>query len=95
MFIVLLTFSENRSKAPDYMQGHKDWIQRGFDDDIFLAVGSLKPNKGGGILVHNTSLDDLQQRVSEDPFVAGKIVDAEILEMAPNRVDERLDFLLN
>jgi uncharacterized protein YciI len=94
VFVVLLRFSNNKAKAGQFMSGHNEWIKRGFDDGVFLLVGSLRPNLGGGILAHNTSLPDLQQRVDADPFVAEKIVSAEILEIAPSRADERLnDFL--
>ncbi len=71
------------------------WIKRGFDGGVFLMVGSLQPNSGGGIVAHNTSLADLQGRVNGDPFVAENVVTAEILEIEPSRVDERLKFLLD
>ncbi len=94
MFIVLLKFAGNRDQAGQFMEGHKVWLQRGFDDGVFVLAGSLQPNLGGGIVAHNTSLPDLQSRVAEDPFVAERVVDAEIIEMAPARADERLNFLL-
>jgi uncharacterized protein YciI len=94
MFIVLLKFSSNKGQASQFMEGHKEWIKRGFDDGVFLLVGSLPPNSGGGIVAHGTSLSDLQSRVSADPFVAENIVSAEILEIAPSRADERLKFLI-
>ena len=94
MFIVLLKFSDNKSKASQFMEGHKEWIKRGFDDGVFLLVGSLQPNLGGGIVAHNTSLSDLQSRVNTDPFVAEKVVKAEILEITPSKADARLNFLL-
>lgn len=77
------------------MEGHKEWIKRGFDEGVFLLAGSLKPGSGGGILAHSTSLSDLQSRVKDDPFVAEDVVSAEILEIAPSRADERLEFLLD
>jgi uncharacterized protein YciI len=95
MFIVLLKFSSNKGQAAQFMEGHKEWIKRGFDDGIFLLVGSLQPNLGGGIVAHNTSLPDLQSRVNDDPFVAENVVSAEILRIAPSRTDERLKFLLD
>lgn len=94
MFIVLLKLSGNRGQASQFMEGHKEWIKRGFDDGVFLLVGSLQPNLGGGIVAHNTTLSDLQRRVNDDPFVAENVVSAEILEIAPSRTDERLNFLL-
>jgi uncharacterized protein YciI len=94
MFIVLLKFSNNKAQAGQFMEGHKQWIQRGFDDGVFLMTGSLQPNSGGGIVAHNTSLAELQNRVNDDPFVAEKVVSAEILEITPAKADERLKFLL-
>ena len=94
MFIILLKFSDNKAQASQFMAGHKDWIQRGFDDGIFLLTGSLQPNSGGAVVAHNTSLPDLQNRVNDDPFVAENIVSAEILEISPAKSDERLEFLL-
>jgi uncharacterized protein YciI len=94
MFIVLLTFSDNKGSAGQFMDGHKEWLKRGFDDGVFVLSGSLQPSRGGGIVAHNTSLSDLQGRVSNDPFVAEKVVTAEIHEITPSRADERLQFLL-
>jgi uncharacterized protein YciI len=93
MFIVLLRFSGNKGDASRFTEGHKDWLSKGFEEGVFLLAGSLQPNLGGGIIAHNTSLSDLQSRVKEDPFVAHKVVTAEILEIAPTRADERLQFL--
>ena len=95
MFIVLLKFSADKSKAGQLMQGHNDWLKRGFDDGVFMLSGSLRPNLGGGILAHNTSLSALEARVADDPFVAHGIVSAEILEFAPSKADERLTFLIS
>ncbi|PPR73280.1 MAG: hypothetical protein CFH03_00926 [Alphaproteobacteria bacterium MarineAlpha3_Bin2] len=41
MFIVFLTFSDNKANAGQFMEGHKEWITRGFDDGVFLLAGSL------------------------------------------------------
>ena len=95
MFIVLLKFSANKDQAYRLMDRHKEWIKRGFDDGVFLLAGSLQPELGGGIVAHNTSLPALQSRVNDDPFVAGNVVRADILEVTPSKTDERLKFLLD
>lgn len=92
MFIVLLRFT-NKDLAPRFMAGHKDWLQRGFDDGVFLVSGSLAPGAGGGIVAHEVSAAELQARVNDDPFVAGGVVSAEIVELTPSKVDPRLAFL--
>ena len=94
MFVILLKFSDNKDRAGAFMDGHKAWLKRGFDEEVFLVAGSLEPGLGGGIVAHNASLADLQSRVNDDPFVAENVVTAEIHEIAPARADERLAFLL-
>lgn len=93
MFVVLLKFSDNKSRASDFMQGHNEWIKRGIDDRKFVLVGTIKPSAGGAILAIDSSLAALQARVNADPFVAENIVRAEILEISPGKWDERLSFL--
>jgi uncharacterized protein YciI len=94
MFVVLLKFSDHKSKAPEFMEAHVAWIKRGFADGVFLLSGSIQPGAGGAVLAHNISLADLQDRVSDDPFVVNSVVSAEIIEITPGQADERLDFLL-
>ena len=51
MFIIQLRFSDNKSQAKDFMEGHKKWLQLGFGKGIFVLSGSLQPNAGGGKLL--------------------------------------------
>lgn len=95
MFIILLKFSDNKNQAGAFMEGHNQWIRRGFEDGVFLLVGSLQPGLGGSIIAHGESRGELEKRVKEDPFVAENIVFAEILEIEPKKADERLSFLLD
>jgi uncharacterized protein YciI len=95
MFIVQLKFSSNKASAPQHMKAHKAWLARGFDDGVFLLAGSIEPGLGGAIIAHKILLSELQARVKEDPFVAGNVVTAEIIEIEPSRADERLQFLLD
>ncbi|MEV0902553.1 hypothetical protein [Actinoplanes sp. NPDC049802] len=94
MFIVLLRFAENRAAAAEHMPAHQQWIKLGLTDQVFLLVGGIQPGLGGAVLAHNTSRQQLEQRVAEDPFVVHRVVDAEILQIAPGMADPRLGFLL-
>ena len=94
MFVVLLKFSNNKSRAVEFMEGHNRWIKQGFEDGVFVLVGSLEPKTGGGIVAHGVSLEKLKRRVDADPFVVNDVVCAEIIEIAPSKIDERLKFML-
>lgn len=94
MFVVMLKFAD-RSKAPALMEGHNAWLREGFDAGVFLLAGGIRPQEGGAVIAHGVSRDELAERVGNDPFVAEGVVDAQIIEIAPGRVDERLAFLAN
>jgi uncharacterized protein YciI len=93
MFVVTLTFAENRNRAGELMEGHKAWIAEGFEKGLFLMVGSLQPNRGGCLFVHGADRETVEAFVALDPFVAEAVVTAEILEVTPARLDDRLTFL--
>lgn len=94
MFCVFLKFSSNKGQASRHMAEHMRWIERGFEDGVFLVTGSLSGNQGGTVLAYNTTREALENRVALDAFVAQDVVKAEIVEMVPGRVDERLQFLV-
>lgn len=95
MFVVLLRFAGNRDRAGQFMDGHKAWLKRGFDEGLFLMAGSLQPDGGGGIVAHGISRAGLKALVDQDPFVSAGVVRAEIVEIAPARADQRLAFLMD
>lgn len=95
MYIIFLEFTEKRDKAKEYMQGHKAWLESGFQQGWFVLTGSLKGSMGGGILAHSASLDRLSRFVNEDPFVRAGIVAPKIIELDAFKVDERLKFLID
>ncbi|WP_455218087.1 YciI family protein [Kaarinaea lacus] len=94
MFFILLKFAENKERAGEYMDGHNAWLKRGFDEGVFLVAGSLQSGIGGGIVAHNATLEEIQDRINEDPFVAEKVVKPVVHEVSPAKVDERLQFLV-
>lgn len=94
MFFVLLKYTKKKNKADPFAEGHMKWVKKGLDDGVFLLVGSIKPGIGGAILAHGITLSALKKRVGADPFVAEKIVTAEILEIDPVMAEKRLKFLV-
>ncbi|NIM40279.1 MAG: hypothetical protein GTN84_03505 [Hydrogenophaga sp.] len=93
MHLVLLRFGPHRDRAAQHLAGHKAWLQRGFDDGVFVLAGSLGDAQGGAVLAHRESIGDLRERLAQDPFVAEAVVQAEIVAIEASRVDERLSFL--
>jgi len=95
VFIVLLKMTGSKERAAECMAEHKAWLQKGFDDGVFLASGNLTGQPGGGIVVHGLDEAEVQQRLSQDPFVLHSIVTVQVIEITPSKTDPRLAFLLN
>ena len=94
MFIVFLKFSANKRQPADLMARHNEWIKRGLADGVFLLVGSLQPGLGGAIVAHQTTREELEIRLQDDPFVAQDVVTVELFEVSPAKSDPRLAFLV-
>lgn len=94
MFIIFLKFAENKGKAGEFMEAHKAWIAQGFENGVFMLVGSLQPGLGGAILANGISKTELEGRLAEDPFVDEGIVTVEINELQPARANDAFSFLL-
>ena len=92
MYIVILRLTDP-GQARELMQEHNAWIQRGFDDGVFLLVGGLQGEPGGAILAHAETLADLELRVRADPLVDRQVAEPTILSVTPNETDARLAFL--
>ncbi|WP_040617311.1 YciI family protein [Roseibium sp. TrichSKD4] len=93
MLIAYLTFGKNREKAPQLMEAHKAWIAKGFAENGFVMVGSLKDGGGGAVLANDITRDAFEAYLQQDPFVIEEIVETEVREITPARTDERLAFL--
>jgi len=93
VFVITLKFSSNRGAASTFMEGHKEWIQRGLRDGVFLLAGSLQGNSGGIVFAHNASRAQIDERVAADPFVAARVVEAEVVEVRPSVLAAPLQFL--
>lgn len=94
MYIILLRLTAEKERAAAHLQGHKQWIQEGISEGVFLLTGSLTGGQGGVVLAHNEEPNTLKARVQRDPFVAEGVVTAEVIELEPAVVDKRLRFLM-
>ncbi|WP_342117323.1 YciI family protein [Pseudoduganella sp. OTU4001] len=93
MFVVSLKITGSKDLLAPHLPAHKEWLQAGFDDGIFLAAGNLQGHPGGGILVRGIDEAALQERLAQDPFVANALVDVSVIGFTPAKTDSRLEFL--
>jgi uncharacterized protein YciI len=92
MYLVLLRLADG-SRVPEHLDAHKRWLQRGFDDNVFLLTGGIPQQGGGAIIAAGLSPEELSERLAEDPFVVHGVVAPEVVELETTMSDPRLAFL--
>lgn len=93
MFVVSLKFKVDRSEVAALMPAHGQWLQRGFDEGVFVLSGGIAPAVGGMIFAHQLTRDELLRRLDEDPLIIEDKVSVDISEIKISKIDERLRFL--
>ena len=92
MYIVLLRLADG-DKVSNHLAGHRDWLQRGFDDGVFFLTGAIRSDGGGAILATGLSMDALTCRLAADPFVAEGVVTPEVIPIEVTMRDPRITVL--
>lgn len=93
MYITFLKFSDNKASAPDFMSGHNEWLAKGFDDGVFVTMGTLNPAAGGVIFAKGEDRAAYDARIASDPFVVEGVVIPETHEVEARRTIAGLEWL--
>jgi len=93
MFVIVIRYKVPLSQIDSALADHRGWLDKGFNDGVFILAGPQNPRTGGVIMAHNTTREDLLTRLSEDPFNRLGLSDFEIIDVAARKTDPRLEFL--
>lgn len=94
MFIVILRYTAPVAELDKVVEAHREWVGKGFADGVFLLSGPQNPRTGGAILAHGLTREELDTRLTGDPFNKGRLATYEVIELAARAADPRLEFLL-
>ena len=92
MFIVSLTYVKKLSDVEAHLPDHVAYLERYYEQGIFLMSGRKEPRVGGVIVMQADSRKQVEGIISEDPFnvdvnvaVPSTIADYEIIEFTPTK----------
>lgn len=95
MFILSLTYKVPVSEADQHLEAHIRFVEKYYDEGIFLLSGKKVPRTGGVILVRCESREKLESIIQEDPFFKNGISDFEITEFHATKAGKGLEILLD
>ena len=91
MFIVSLTYVKELSDVEAHLPDHVAYLERYYEQGIFLMSGRKEPRVGGVIVMQADSRKQVEGIISEDPFNQAGIADYEIIEFIPTKTAPALD----
>ena len=91
MFIVSLTYVKKLSDVEAPLPDHVAYLERYYEQGIFLMSGRKEPRVGGVIVMQADSRKKVEGIISEDPFNQAGIADYEIIEFIPTKTAPALE----
>ncbi|WP_011582046.1 MULTISPECIES: YciI family protein [Chelativorans] len=92
MFIVSLEYVVPIEEIEPHVSGHMQWLQKCYEEGIFLASGRKVPRTGGVILARG-SRAALQECLMQDPFAIHELARYEITEFVASQTVPGLEGL--
>jgi uncharacterized protein YciI len=88
MFVVLLHYIQPLSMIEQFMQQHREFLDRNYRAGHFLVSGPQVPRIGGVILTRNLDRLQLDAVLAEDPFYRERLARYEVIEFNPSKFAE-------
>lgn len=79
IYVVVLTYVRPLEEIDEQIPAHVEWLKRGYADGVFIASGRRIPRTGGVILAKSDNLEQLQARLSQDPFQQYGLASADVI----------------
>ena len=94
MFIINLTYITELEKVEQYLEQHKEFLNKHYELGNFIISGAKIPRTGGVILSNIESKLSLEEIVNTDPFIINNIATYKLIEFLPSKTNKELNFLL-
>jgi uncharacterized protein YciI len=93
VFVVTLTYLADLDLVDESLPDHVAWLDRQFEDGVFIASGRQVPRRGGVILAGGLHREELDRRLALDPFAQRGLAAYAVTEFVPTKVATGLDAL--
>lgn len=85
MFAVILTYKQSLDVVEAHTAAHRAFLDRYYEQGVFLLSGRQNPPQGGVILAKTDSRDALMTILAQDPFHLEGVADYAVYEFTPTK----------
>jgi uncharacterized protein YciI len=94
MYVVSLSYRVPQDIVDFHNDAHISWLQKAFDDGVFIAAGRKVP-RTGGLLLSRADRATLDASLAQDPFYTNGVAEFEVVEFHAGRVASGFENLLD
>ena len=94
MFVIVLTYVKPLPEVDALMRKHMAWLNEQYAAGRFVVSGRQIPRTGGVILARGDDREEIEAIAAADPFVAGGVATAEIIQFRASQTADGFDELL-
>jgi uncharacterized protein YciI len=94
MYVVSLSYRVPQDIVDFHNDAHIAWLQKAFDDGVFIAAGRKVP-RTGGLLLSRADRATLDASLALDPFYTNGVADFDVVEFHAGRVAPGFENLLD
>ena len=77
--LILITYIAPLDEVDRHMKPHLAWLERGYDEGLFLMSGRRNP-RTGGVIVSRGQKAEVEALAASDPFVTDGVATIEVIE---------------
>ena len=94
MVIIEVTYIKPLSEADKFLEAHVQFLERYYEQGIFIASGRKVP-RDGGVILALTDKASAAEIIKDDPFHQQDIAEYHLIEFEPSKHDPRLRDILS
>jgi uncharacterized protein YciI len=94
MFVVSLSYRVSQDIVDLHNEAHIAWLQKAFDDGVFVAAGRKVP-RTGGLLLSRADRATLDASLAQDPYYTKGVAEFDVVEFHAGRVAPGFENLLD
>ncbi|MCH9743770.1 MAG: YciI family protein [Gammaproteobacteria bacterium] len=89
MVIIELTYIKPISDVEHFLKAHIQFLEKYYDQGVFIASGRKVP-RDGGVILAMTDKASAAEIIKEDPFHQEGISEYHLIEFEPSKHDPRM-----
>jgi len=88
MFIFNLTYKKPISEVEEFLDAHREYLDKNYESGKFICSGRKNPRTGGIILCNCSGDQEAQEIISKDPFYFNGVAEYDIIEFEPSKYSD-------